>query len=117
MEDPEVSKKTNEPTVAGPIEAHLAEHHSHGTVQPNRAEGSKRGVIRIQQSVDLWPLPADVPGERQIHRRRDRSSRSHGQVARIPSFQEGAGRGSDACRCCEVDQPPATPMSTRANRL
>ncbi len=109
-------KNVDSPTVPVSIEAHLASDGPPAFLQAIRPKG-QGGMIRIQEPVDLLPLPANVPVERQIHRRRDRSRGADGQPARVSAFKKRAGGAADVCRRCEIDQPPTAPMSTCANRL
>ncbi len=112
-----VGEQVESAAVTVPIEADFASDDPPEPLQPSRPHGGQRGVVGVQQPVDVLPLPADVPIERQVDSCGDHPSRADRQPAHVSAFHEGARGRSHAGRLCQVDQPPPTAVTPSANCL
>ncbi len=74
-------------------------------------------MIGVQEAIDLLPLPADIPAKREVHGGRDGTCRPDGQSVDVTALEERAHAGSDPGSRSQIDEPPATPMAPRADRM
>jgi hypothetical protein len=77
--------------------------------------GAQLRVVGVEEPIDLYSLPPDVPRQGQIDGASDRSGSSHRQASDLAALEQAAHPLTDSSSRCQVLEAPSTLVASRAH--
>jgi len=108
-----ICQQIDPPSIAVSVEADFAAHDPAEFLELLCPERRQRGMIGVEQSIDLLALPSQVPIEMKIKRSCDRARGPNAQATGVATLQRRAHRSAHARSRGQVNEAPSAPMASR----